>query len=609
MSQIHTVPMAFHEGEQKMHSLLHVPTQYNPTSPGLSPHAARLLQISSLISLGTLDDEGRPWTTLLGGHPGFARSLGQSIIGLKTQVDPKHDPVIELLVGANLDMGPQRVGHNGRQMSALGIHLATRDRVKLAGRLVAGALVDTMLKVDGADVSTTEIQAAFKVQKSLGNCPKYLNKKQIIPSVPQSVLSSDSLPLSEPALDLLARADMFFISASNHGSSMSTNHRGGPPGFVRVLQNDEGGLVLVYPEYSGNRLYQTLGNMYTDPKAGLVFPNFDSGDVLYVTGNTEIVLGRDAAAILPRSNLVIKVKVNAARFVLRGLAFRGEPGERSPYNPPIRYLFSERALPDAQAINNRVVYAKLLARDMITPTIARLRFNVSDAEAARRWKPGQYVALDFDNELSSGYSHMREDDPRSLNDDYVRTFTISSSPRKLPDNEFEITIRRVGTVTGFLFKQNIRASLEVPLKGFGGGFVIQQGANDIVPFIAGGVGITPLLSQLPDLDLSRVRLFWTLNVHDIDLVEDSLERCPSLAPVTQIFVSRLNERPTIESIAPVERLERKGAKVITRRMTDSDIVGHRSLSSVWYLCTNTSLRKSLLEWLPGKTTVYEDFDY
>ncbi len=227
-------------------------------------------------------------------------------------------------------------------------------------------------------------------------------------------------------MTLLAKADLFFLSSSNHESSMGTNHRGGPPGFVRIVNNDASGTTLAYPEYSGNRLYQTLGNLQTTPKAGFVVPDFDNGDFLYMTGTTEIVIGKEAAELLPRSNLAIKVNITEARFVRKGLSFRGTLGDLSPYNPPVRFLGSERVLPDLQATNRDVAYAKLVKKDLITPAIARFRFSVSDPETAGRWKPGQYVALAFEDELGAGYSHMRDDDPRSLNDDYVRTFTVSS---------------------------------------------------------------------------------------------------------------------------------------------------------------------------------------
>lgn len=199
---------------------------------------------------------------------------------------------------------------------------------------------------------------------------------------------------------------------------MGTNHRGGLPGFVRVAKNDASGTILVYPELSGNRLYQTLGNLYTTPRAGLIFPDFNTGDALYLTGTAEIILGKEAAAVLPRSNLVVKLHVSAARFVRQSLSFRGDNLEQSPYNPPVRYLPAETALANAQTNNSKVIYAKLLARDRLTPTIARFRFGISDIEALERWMPGQYVALAFEDELSVGYSHMRDDDPKSLNDDY-----------------------------------------------------------------------------------------------------------------------------------------------------------------------------------------------
>ena len=436
-----------------------------------------------------------------------------------------------------------------------------------------------------------------------------MNQKQIIPSLPEPSLLSDTLPLPKAALNLLAKADMFFLSSSNHESNMGTNHRGGSPGFVRVVQNDAVKTILVYPELSGNRLYQTLGNLYTTPRAGLVFPDFDSGDALYLTTTTEIVFGKDAADILPRSNLVVKFYVSAARFVRKALSFRGNSLERSPYNPPVRYLPAEKALPDAQTKNSQVVYAKLLARDRLTPTIARFRFSLSDPEASERWTPGQFVALAFEDELSLGYSHMRDDDPRSLNDDYVRTFTVSSSPDSLPSDEFEITIRNVGTVTNFLFRHNMRAQLEVPLKGFGGTFTIKQGPKDVVPFVAGGIGVTPILAQIHHLDLKRIQLFWTVSVHDVGLVIDTMERCPVLAPSTRIFISRLNEQSPAESNPRIQKLEDYGVHVVKKRMVASDLEGRADLSETWYLCAGTALRKSLLAWLPAKNCIYEDFDY
>ena len=164
---IHTKAIPFHEGELRMRHLLHVPNGDNPTSPGLSPHAVRMLHMSSLIAIGTLDEEGRPWTTILGGEQGFARSLGQSVIGIKTLVDTKHDPVMNILIGSQREGEVRQAEQGGRMLSALGIHLATRDRVKLWGRMLAGAIgTDSKVNEDGA----AEAQLVFAIQQSTGKC-------------------------------------------------------------------------------------------------------------------------------------------------------------------------------------------------------------------------------------------------------------------------------------------------------------------------------------------------------------------------------------------------------------------------------------------------------
>jgi NAD(P)H-flavin reductase len=380
---------------------------------------------------------------------------------------------------------------------------------------------------------------------------------------------------------------------------MDTNHRGGSPGFVRILSNDESGLTLVYPEFSGNRLYQTLGNLNTSPQAGLVFPDFDTGNVLYVTGKTEILIGKAATDLIGHTNLAVKIQVEAARYVLDGLAFRGQKGEYSPYNPPVRYLSSE----NRHGISSDTqVTAKLVDKKIITPSVARFKFHITNPEKASQWKPGQYVALSFQDELDIGYSHMRDDDPKSLNDDFLRTFTVSSRQDALP-GEFEITIRKVGPVTEHLFRHNVRAELEVPLQGFGGEFFLQQGEGEKISYIAGGVGITPLLAQAQDLDLKRLQLYWTIKGGDVALANDTFKRVPGLAASTKLFITgKVNEDST-----EWKKIVASGPVLEKRRIFKDDISGDPATR--WYLCTGPGLRTTLLGWLEGKTALYEDFNY
>lgn len=434
-----------------------------------------------------------------------------------------------------------------------------------------------------------------------GNCPKYLNKKEIVPHLPEPKLVSQELVLCPEAVNLIANADLFFISSTSKYTDMDTNHRGGPRGFVRVLSNNEDDVVLVYPEYSGNQFYSTLGNLITTPRAGLMFPDFDTGDALYITGDTEVLSGEEAKDLIAHTNLAVRIRVTAARYVANALSFRGKAGESSPYNPPVRLLTTESS--KSLTKSESPIQAILIGKTELTPTIARFRFKMSrHSKSGYGWKPGQYVALNFQEELDMGYSHMRDDDPRSLNDDYIRTFTVSN--RQDDSVEFEITIRKLGICSQYLFRQNPRANCEIALQGFGGEFFLRQGEGEIISFIAGGIGITPLLSQAEDLDLKRLRLYWTVRAEDLGLVMDTFAKIPDLAQSTTVFLTgAIGESLTAQR----KELDESGATIHERRIAKDDIAGDSAAR--FYLCASIGLRKSILDWLDGRNAIYEDFNY
>lgn len=415
---------------------------------------------------------------------------------------------------------------------------------------------------------------------------------------------STAVPLSEESINVISKSDLFFVSSSHHDADMDTNHRGGPPGFVRIVINDAEDCSLVWPEYSGNRLYQTLGNLHTTPKAGLVFPDFDTGDVLYLTGTTEILTGNAASSLLSRCNLAVRFIVSAARLVRNGLPFRATAGEFSPYNPPIRYLQKEQK--NALTRAEQATSVRMIEKTIITPTIARFKFKIQNPTTTFDWKAGQYVALDFSEELYIGYSHMRDDDPKSLNDDFIRTFTVSSSPEEGRNDEFEITIRKVGVVTSKMFKHNLRMDMDIELKGFGGDFFLKQNGEK-TGFVAGGVGITPLLAQAATFDLEKLNIFWTLRMEDIGFAVDTFERLPSLVKCTKLYVTGSVEDEVPESLG---KLEQMGVRVSRRRLKGEDLLD-ATVGDIqrWYVCTGTAFRTQLLAWLDGKEVYYEDFNY
>ncbi|KAJ4315932.1 hypothetical protein N0V94_005696 [Neodidymelliopsis sp. IMI 364377] len=566
----------------------------------LTPQASFMLQRAPLLAIGTLDDASRPWTALWGGAPGFSEPIGGGFVGTRTLVDSKYDPVVQALVGGTKgEMMQPKDG--GKMISGLAIDLVTRKRVKIAGKMAAGTVVQVNIEdnenvpsqVDGLETQH-QVQLVTKIEQSLGNCPKYLNQYELTPALVTSKLIAEGTGLSAEGRSLIDKADMFFLSTSS-STDMDTNHRGGPPGFVRVISPT----CIIYPEYSGNRLYQSLGNLQLNPLISLTFPDYETGDVLYTTGSAEILIGHSAASLMPGTNLAVKITLSSTRFVAQGLAFRGERkiNGTSPYNPLLRALASEGNIRSSLLPTTTPKTARLVQKSLITPSIARFTFSVPEGI---EHTPGQWIALSFKDELDIGYEHMREDDPRSLNDDFVRTFTISSAPRG-KDQEFEITIRKIGPVTRFLFLQNERAGFEVPILGVGGEFKIEQGEGQFTPFIAGGVGVTPVLGQLGQLDLrsGRFKLLWAVKGADVEFAIQTLQRYPELAEATEVYVTGSGEE--------VEKLTALGARVRRRRLTKSDLDAVQA--DTWYLCAGKPFRKQVLDWLPGKKVVFEDFDY
>jgi hypothetical protein len=239
------VESGWNGGEVEMHDKFKVQFRENPTASGLPQRYHGRIMQSPLVALGTLDNKGRPWTTIWGGERGFARAVAEDVLGLNSTVS-RFDPVFEILWGDETGGGSDAVVEMNKLMSGLSIDPETRDRVKLIGDAIAGAVV-----------GDERVQLAFHISGSLGNCPKYISRREIVPhDVGAAKLEAEGnsnsssgggLRLGEAARRVLDQADMFFMSTTD-GESMDTNIRGGKPGFVRVLRNEDDVVELVYPE-------------------------------------------------------------------------------------------------------------------------------------------------------------------------------------------------------------------------------------------------------------------------------------------------------------------------------------------------------------------------
>ena len=511
--------LGFHAGERAFHSRVGVshPFDMDELAEPVMPmeHSiffARLLY----FAIATLDSQGYPIVTLLTRpvmanevKEGFITALGPQQLTM-TATPAAADPFVSALLN-----------DSPTYFAGVGIDFTNRRRNKVAGKLK-----ESHVEAFNFDPARSFIDISLHTTESLGNCPKYITVRKLKPlSRTPTHVPTEAGKLDAQCRAVINRASTIYI-ATRHlnddddtAHDMGVNHRGGTPGFVRVLDeptnaDGSGGVsYLILPDFSGNRLYQSLGNIESDQLAGVIFIDFTTGDTLQVSGAAENVVGEAADAIMPRVNVITKVKCENVTLIRGavGLQLEGEE-EFSPYNPPIRYLRSELSggalvASDGAARVETLVktpfFAKLLNVEPLSPAIAVFRFELS---APVSFHPGSYAILYCGAVLPpKRYHHMNDRDPKLLNDDYVRTWTISSAPKWdansdswAPVDHFELTIqlKRGGRVTPELHGSHLLRALplDFELKGIGEDFQLPPAGRDVL-WIAGGIGITPFLSM------------------------------------------------------------------------------------------------------------------
>lgn len=256
----------FHEGEEALQRRAGVSDEARAVGEivesRLIPAAQRFLASQRLLALASLDARGRPWASLLTGAPGFVQATSGSlrIAAVPVPGDP---------LAGNLRTRPE--------LGLLAIDLRTRQRFRVNGRAV--------LRGDGILLTVAE---------AYGNCPKYIRPREIVrEDGGRPGLARAGTALTAAQRERIAGADTFFVASAHRRTGADASHRGGPPGFVAV--RPDGGLS--FPDYAGNNMFNTLGNLAVDPRVGLVFPDLETGDVLQLTGTAALAERRVDVAV------------------------------------------------------------------------------------------------------------------------------------------------------------------------------------------------------------------------------------------------------------------------------------------------------------------------
>ena len=156
------------------------------------------------------------------------------------------------------------------------------------GMLVIDLSTRRRLRINGTMTRVSPEEMRLHVKESYPNCPKYIQRRhtassQIRPTT-AATTATQGKKLGAGQEDLIGKADTFFVASAHPDRGVDASHRGGRPGFVRVV--DDGTLRI--PDYQGNCMFNTLGNFVVNPRVGLVFPDFTSHRTLQLIGRPEI---------------------------------------------------------------------------------------------------------------------------------------------------------------------------------------------------------------------------------------------------------------------------------------------------------------------------------
>lgn len=410
------------------------------------------------IVAGTVDPRGRPWATLLEGREGFISSPDPRQLLVDTQL-ASDDPATPGLAAGNA-------------IGLLGIELHTRRRNRINGLIAQAA----------SGVLQVQVEQAF------GNCPQYIQLREYTRVDEPAQGRIDAQALDAMTSRMIANADtMFVASYIDHADgqrSVDVSHRGGRPGFVRVEGNR-----LTIPDYAGNLHFNTLGNLLENPQAGLLFVDFSSGDVLQVSGRTEVIL---------HSPLI-----NAFEGAERLWTLDVEQVVVRPAAVSLRWAFQEYAPTSLMTGTWAEAEQKLQQRERQHQWLA---WRVARIEQESRDIRSFYLAADEPVAFSPG-QHIPVRIPLGGDAPLIRTYSLSCAPS---DGYLRISVKAQGPASRYLHEQ-VRVGDMLDVRMPMGSFTLASTIERPIVLIAAGVGITPLIAMLRELLASeegrRVHLF------------------------------------------------------------------------------------------------------
>ncbi len=270
---------------------------------GIGDPMREFLAAQSMAVVSALGSDGRAWASLLSGPPGFLRSTEERSLDVEA-LPARGDPLEAALL-------PEAT------VGLMSIDFSSRRRVRVNGSIETAE--------DGA--------FRLRVAQAYGNCPRYIQRRGLhrsdarTPSGGGGVCHSAGLFSAQQSW--IAAADTFFIASFHPEAGADASHRGGNPGFVHVTGPTE----LLTPDYAGNTMFNTLGNVALNPNAGLLFVDFERGATLQLTGRAEILWDDRRATAFAGAERLLSFAIDQVVEIEAATTLRWSLEERSPHNP------------------------------------------------------------------------------------------------------------------------------------------------------------------------------------------------------------------------------------------------------------------------------------
>ena len=353
----------------------------------------------------------------------------------------------------------------------------------------------------------------MEVREAFSTCPKYIQQRTVEalhpPNASHRVLHDVSITdqvFTDEVVQFILGADTMMIATVHPQRGADSSHRGGRPGFLRVLDRK----IVCWGDYVGKGMFQTLGNTAICPSVGLLFVDWARGHTLQLTGSVKVQWMESGTSLDGSDRLVVfetkrwKLDEHSCPYIWKFVSM-------SAHNPFLQDVEEIKKFAHEEVKSAAPLLKTKHLKDIVKTELVNIKQVTHDVKTFQfrsgkpcRIIPGQYATFTI-----------------SLDHPYMRSWTLTSAQPfhkptrgELP-NEFddlvEISVKRVdlGKTSRWLHDE-ARVGDCIYLMGIEGSFTLyssyriarqekrmeELGPNDWkVLLLSGGIGITPFVAM------------------------------------------------------------------------------------------------------------------